>query len=69
MRYWRHQCPFTRRSPTKLHTLVTLTEAGVIRAQRPDRLLRTAVTLIRWGATPAAGYEASAAPLPRTRSG
>ena len=37
----------------KLHTLVTLTEAGVIRAQRPDRLLRTAVTLIRWGATPA----------------
>ena len=44
----------------KLHVLVTLTEAGVIRAQRPDRLVRTAVTLIRWGATPAAGYEASA---------
>jgi acyl-CoA synthetase (AMP-forming)/AMP-acid ligase II len=44
----------------KLHALVTLTEAGVIRVQRPDRLLRTAVTLIRWGATPAAGYEASA---------
>ena len=44
----------------KLHVLVTLTEAGIIRAQRPDRLLRTAVTLIRWGATPAAGYEASA---------
>jgi acyl-CoA synthetase (AMP-forming)/AMP-acid ligase II len=44
----------------KLHSLATLTEAGVIRVQRPDRLLRTAVTLIRWGATPAAGYEASA---------
>jgi acyl-CoA synthetase (AMP-forming)/AMP-acid ligase II len=44
----------------KLHALATLTEAGVIRVQRPDRLLRTAVTLIRWGATPAAGYEASA---------
>ncbi len=48
----------------KLHALVTLTEAGVIRAQRPDRLLRTAVTLIRWGATPAAGYEASAHRFP-----
>jgi acyl-CoA synthetase (AMP-forming)/AMP-acid ligase II len=44
----------------KLQALATLTEAGVIRVQRPDRLLRTAVTLIRWGATPAAGYEASA---------
>ena len=44
----------------KLHVLVTLTEAGVIRAQRPDRLVRTALALIRWGATPAAGYEASA---------
>ncbi len=48
----------------KLHTLVTLTEAGVIRVQRPDRLLRTAVTLIRWGATPAAGYQASALRYP-----
>jgi acyl-CoA synthetase (AMP-forming)/AMP-acid ligase II len=48
----------------KLHSLVTLTEAGVIRAQRPDRLLRTAIALIRWGATPAAGYEASALRYP-----
>jgi acyl-CoA synthetase (AMP-forming)/AMP-acid ligase II len=48
----------------KLHALLTLTEAGVIRVQRPDRLLRTAVTLIRWGATPAAGYEASAHRFP-----
>src|SRR5215212_9088490 len=48
----------------KLHALATLTEAGVIRVQRPDRLMRTAVTLIRWGATPAAGYEASAHRFP-----
>jgi len=48
------------RVSNKLRVLVTLTEAGVIRAQRPDRLVRTALTLIRWGATPAAGYEASA---------
>jgi acyl-CoA synthetase (AMP-forming)/AMP-acid ligase II len=49
---------------TKLHTLATLAGAGVIKAQRPDRLLRTAVALIRWGATPAAGYEASALRYP-----
>jgi acyl-CoA synthetase (AMP-forming)/AMP-acid ligase II len=48
----------------KLHVLATLTQAGVLRAQRPDRLLRTAVTLIRWGATPAAGYQASALRYP-----
>ena len=43
-----------------LQSLVTLTEAGIIRLQRPDRALRTALTIIRWGVTPAAGYEASA---------
>ncbi len=59
MRNWREMSVRAQVS-MKLHTLVTLTEAGVIRAQRPDRLLRTAVALIRWGATPAAGYEASA---------
>ena len=47
-----------------LQSLVTLTEAGIIRLQRPDRALRTAVSLIRWGVTPAAGYEASAARYP-----
>ena len=52
----------------KLHTLVTLTEAGVIRVQRPDRLLRTAVTLIRWGATPAAGLRGIRPAVSRTRS-
>jgi acyl-CoA synthetase (AMP-forming)/AMP-acid ligase II len=47
-----------------LQSLVTLTEAGIIRLQRPDRALRTALTIIRWGVTPAAGYEASAARYP-----
>jgi acyl-CoA synthetase (AMP-forming)/AMP-acid ligase II len=47
-----------------LQSLVTLTEAGIIRLQRPDRALRTAVSIIRWGVTPAAGYEASAARYP-----
>jgi fatty-acyl-CoA synthase len=47
-----------------LQSLVTLTEAGIIRLQRPDRALRTALTIIRWGVTPAAGYESSAARYP-----
>jgi acyl-CoA synthetase (AMP-forming)/AMP-acid ligase II len=49
---------------TKLQSLITLTEAGIIRLQRPDRALRTAISLIRWGVTPAAGYESSAARYP-----
>jgi acyl-CoA synthetase (AMP-forming)/AMP-acid ligase II len=47
-----------------LQSLVTLTEAGIIRLQRPDRALRTAISIIRWGVTPAAGYESSAARYP-----
>ena len=53
-----------RQVSNTLQSLVTLTEAGIIRLQRPDRALRTAVSLIRWGVTPAAGYEASAARYP-----
>jgi acyl-CoA synthetase (AMP-forming)/AMP-acid ligase II len=53
-----------RQLSNTLQSLVTLTEAGIIRLQRPDRALRTAVSLIRWGVTPAAGYEASAARYP-----
>src|SRR3954463_5821099 len=45
-------------------SLATLTQAGIIRIQRPDRALRTALALIRWGVTPAAGYEAAAAQYP-----
>src|SRR5215207_4245661 len=48
----------------KLQTVATLAGAGVIRPQRPDRLLSAAVALIRWGATPAAGYKAAASRYP-----
>src|SRR5215217_1762497 len=48
----------------KLQTLATLARAGIIRPQRPDRLLTAAVALVRWGATPAAGYTAAAARYP-----
>ncbi|MDP9293862.1 MAG: acyl-CoA synthetase [Actinomycetota bacterium] len=49
---------------TKLHTLATLTGAGVITPTRPDRLLRTAMALVRWGPSPAAGYVVSATRFP-----
>src|SRR4051794_13571869 len=45
-------------------SLATLTQAGIIRIQRPDRAVRTALAIIRWGVTPAAGYEAAAAQYP-----
>jgi acyl-CoA synthetase (AMP-forming)/AMP-acid ligase II len=48
----------------KLQTVATLAGAGVIRPQRPDRLFNAAVALIRWGATPAAGYKAAASRYP-----
>jgi acyl-CoA synthetase (AMP-forming)/AMP-acid ligase II len=45
---------------TKLHTIKTLAEAGILRPARPDRLVNLALTLAKWGPTPAAGYAASA---------
>src|SRR5919107_585310 len=48
----------------KLQTVATLAGAGVIRPQRPDRLVNAAIALIRWGATPAAGYKAAASRYP-----
>jgi acyl-CoA synthetase (AMP-forming)/AMP-acid ligase II len=48
----------------KLQTVATLAGVGFIRPQRPDRLLHAAVALIRWGATPAAGYKAAASRYP-----
>jgi fatty-acyl-CoA synthase len=48
------------RVTTKLHTLYTLAEAGIISPTRPDRLVALAQTLLRWGPTPAAGYTAAA---------
>jgi acyl-CoA synthetase (AMP-forming)/AMP-acid ligase II len=44
----------------KLFTARTLAEAGILRPTRPDKALRIANTLRRWGPTPAAGYTASA---------
>jgi acyl-CoA synthetase (AMP-forming)/AMP-acid ligase II len=54
----------TKQVTTKLHTALALTHAGIIRPQRPDRALKTAVTLIRWGPTPAAGYAMNAVRYP-----
>ncbi len=42
----------------------TLTNAGIIRPIRPDKLARIALTLQRWGPTPAAGYTAAAIRFP-----
>jgi acyl-CoA synthetase (AMP-forming)/AMP-acid ligase II len=49
---------------TKAHTAKTLIEAGVFRPQRPDKLVRLALALQKWGPTPAAGYSASAIRYP-----
>ena len=55
-------CPMSlqARVTTKLHTLRTLAEAGILSPTRPDRLVALAQTLLRWGPTPAAGYTAAA---------
>jgi acyl-CoA synthetase (AMP-forming)/AMP-acid ligase II len=45
-------------------TTKTLIGAGIVRPVRPDKLLRLADALRRWGATPAAGYTASAIQYP-----
>src|SRR4051794_12014753 len=45
---------------TKLHTLVTLTRAGIVHPERPDHLWHTARPLLKYGTTPAAGYTAAA---------
>src|SRR4051812_12131023 len=45
---------------TKLHTLVTLTRAGIVHPERPDHLWHTARALLKYGTTPAAGYTAAA---------
>jgi acyl-CoA synthetase (AMP-forming)/AMP-acid ligase II len=44
----------------KLFTARTLAEVGILRPTRPDKLLRIADALRRWGPTPAAGYTISA---------
>jgi fatty-acyl-CoA synthase len=47
-----------------LHSVKTLTEAGFIRAERPDRTIRALLAMRKWGYTPAAGYAANAARYP-----
>src|SRR5689334_17321895 len=49
---------------TKLHTLVTLTRAGIVHPERPDHLWHTARALLKYGTTPAAGYTAAARKFP-----
>src|SRR5919206_1382029 len=48
----------------KLHTVYALTNAGIVRPQRPDRLGRVALAFLRYGPTPAAGYASNAARYP-----
>jgi fatty-acyl-CoA synthase len=45
----------------RLDALRVLTEAGVLRPSRPDRLVAALLSLVRWGFTPAAGYATAAA--------
>ena len=47
-----------------LGSLRVLVERGVLRPMRPDKLLRIAQTLVRWGRSPAAGYVALATMYP-----
>jgi acyl-CoA synthetase (AMP-forming)/AMP-acid ligase II len=56
--------PTPTRVKGKLQTVATLASAGIIRPQRPDRLFNAAYALLRWGATPAAGYKAAASRFP-----
>jgi acyl-CoA synthetase (AMP-forming)/AMP-acid ligase II len=49
---------------TKLFTLKTLADAGILSPTRPDRLVGLAQALLRWGPTPAAGYSVAAARHP-----
>src|SRR3954453_2097760 len=48
----------------KLFTARTLAKAGFVQPVRPDKLVRTALALRRWGPTPAAGYTTSAIRYP-----
>src|SRR3954451_14825993 len=43
-----------------VHTVKTLSDAGMLRAERPDRTVRALLQIQRWGYTPAAGYAAGA---------
>src|SRR3954447_6104508 len=48
----------------RLWTAKVLTATGIIRATRPDKLVRIGLALQRWGPTPAAGYIGAAIRYP-----
>jgi fatty-acyl-CoA synthase len=50
---------------TSLRTGAVLARAGVLRFDRPDKLVRVGLTMLRWGPTPAAGYAISALRTPQ----
>ena len=54
-----------RRFRTLVHTAVVLARAGVLRPERPDKLIRIGLTMMRWGPTPAAGYAISTLRTPK----
>src|SRR5918997_5789678 len=60
--------PIPARVAGKLQTVATLAGVGIIRPQRPDRLFHAVHALMRWGATPAAGYKAAASRYPDDRA-
>ncbi len=53
------------RIQTALHTATVLARAGVVRPERPDKLARVGLTMLRWGPTPASGYAISALRTPQ----
>ncbi|HEY5390180.1 MAG TPA: AMP-binding protein, partial [Solirubrobacteraceae bacterium] len=50
---------------SSLRTAATLMRAGVVRVERPDKLVRVGATMLRWGPTPASGYTISALRTPK----
>jgi acyl-CoA synthetase (AMP-forming)/AMP-acid ligase II len=53
------------RASAEVYGAFTLLRTGIIRPTRPDRTVRRARAVLRWGITPAAGYAAAAARCPR----
>jgi acyl-CoA synthetase (AMP-forming)/AMP-acid ligase II len=53
-----------RRADATRHYAETGYRTGILRAERPDRTARVILSVLRWGNTPAAGYEAAAARFP-----
>ena len=52
------------RASAQVYGAITLLRTGIVRPTRPDRTVRRAWAVLRWGITPAAGYAAAAARCP-----